>query len=350
MALVNLLGSWNIKPVRVVGHSSGEIAAAYASGVITFETGLLLAYHRGTAAEKLRQDFPAIRGAMLAIGGSSVDIDSFLKTYGTKDTVKACINSPASVTISGDELEVDKLDKAAKDRNLFSRKLQTDVAYHSHHMVLVADHYRDCVGEITPRDPSEVDFHSSLLGRKLASQASLGTEYWVKNLTSPVLFSDGLESLCRLASGPDKHPDILIKIGPHSALKGPIRDTLNAKLSTAAKPEYLPSLVRFEDSVATMLQTAARLITKGSRLNLSAVNFPTKDPRQPTILTDLDTYAWDHSKSHWYESRIAQDHRLRRGARSDILGVPAADFNDLEPRWRNVIRSEDLPWLEQHKV
>ena len=310
MALVNLLGSWNIKPFGVVGHSSGEIAAAYASGATTFETGMLLAYHRGTAAAKLLQGFQATRGAMLAIGGPQADIDSFLKTHGTQDTVKACINSPASVTISGDESEIDRLDEAAKDINLFSRKLQMDVAYHSHHMLLIADHYRDCVGKITPRDPSEVDFHSSLFGRKPESQSSSGTEYWVKNLTSPVLFSDGLESLCSLASGPDKHPDILIEVGPHSALKGSIRDTLNNSFSTSAKPEYLPSLVRFEDSVATTLQTAARLITKGSRLNLSAINFPTKDPRQPTILTDLETYAWDHSKSHWYESRIAQGYRL----------------------------------------
>ena len=350
MALVNLLDTWNIKPIGVVGHSSGEIAAAYASGAITFETGMLLAYHRGTAAAKLLKDFPAAKGAMLAIGGPQADLDALFKTHSTQDTVKACINSPASVTLSGDESEIDILDKAAKEKSLFSRKLQTDVAYHSHHMLLVADYYRDCVGEIAPGDLSKADFHSSLLGRKLANDDLLETEYWVKNLTSPVLFSDALESLCSLASGPEKHPDVIIEIGPHNALKGPIRDTLNTKLSTSAKPEYLPSLVRFEDSIATMLETAACLLTKGSRLNLSAINFPTKDPRRPTILTDLETYAWDHSKTHWYESRIAQGYRLRRGARNDILGVPAADFNDLEPRWRNVIRCEDLPWLEQHKV
>ena len=350
MALVNLLSSWNINPIGVVGHSSGEIAAAYASGAVTFETGLLLAYHRGKTAAKLLQDFPAIKGAMLAIGGPKADIDAFFKSHSTQDTVKACVNSPASVTISGDESEIDRLDKAAKDKSLFSRKLQTDVAYHSHHMLLIADHYRDCIGEIGPRDLSKADFHSSLLGRKLANGDSLGTDYWVKNLTSPVLFSDALESLCNPASGSDKHPDVLIEIGPHSALKGPIRDTLKGMLTMSAKPEYLSSLVRFEDSVATTLQTAGHLITKGSRLNLSAINFPTKDPRQPTILTDLEPYVWDHSKSHWYESRIAQGHRLRCGTRSDIIGVPAADFNDLEPRWRNIIRSEDLPWLEQHKV
>lgn len=350
MALVDLLATWSIRPIGVLGHSSGEIAAAYASGAITFETGMLLAYHRGTAAAKLLQEFPAAKGAMLALGGPQADLDAFLKAHSTQDTVKACINSPASVTISGDELEIDRLDKAAKEKGLFSRKLQTDVAYHSHHMLLVVDHYRDCIGEIAPADISKADFHSSLLGRKLVSDDSVGTEYWVSNLTSPVLFSDALESLCSLTTEPDRRPDLIIEIGPHSALKGPIRDTLNTKLSTLARPEYLPSLVRFEDSIATMLETAARLITKGSRLDLSAINFPTKDPRRPTILTDLETYVWDHSKTHWYESRIAQGYRLRRGARNDILGVPCADFNDLEPRWRNVIRSEDLPWLEQHKV
>lgn len=350
MALVNLLDSWNIKPIGVVGHSSGEIAAAYASGAITFETGMLLAYHRGTASAKLLHEFPATKGAMLAVGGKQAHIESFLKIHATKATVKACINSPGSVTVSGDESEIDRLEKSAKEEGLFSRKLQTEVAYHSHHMLLVADDYRDCIGKITSRSQSGVDFHSSLFGKLLANGSSLGTDYWVNNLTSPVKFSEALESMCSLASGSEKHPDLLIEIGPHSALKGPIRETLNSEFSVSAKPEYLPSLVRFENSVTTLLQTAAHLFTKGSCLNLPAINFPTKDPRQPTVLTDLATYAWDHSKSHWHESRIAQGYRLRRGARSDILGVPDADFNDLEPRWRNVIRTEDLPWLEQHRV
>ena len=151
MALVNLLDSWNIKPIGVVGHSSGEIAAAYASRAIDFETGMLLAYHRGTAAAKLLQEYPATKGAMLAIGGQQDRVESFLKNHATQATVKACINSPASVTVSGDESEIDRLDKLAKEEDLFSRKLQTDVAYHSRHMLLVADHYCDCIGEIKSR-------------------------------------------------------------------------------------------------------------------------------------------------------------------------------------------------------
>ncbi|KAL8928323.1 MAG: hypothetical protein Q9172_001007 [Xanthocarpia lactea] len=341
-SLIDLLDSWNIRPDSVVGHSSGEIAAAYASKAITFETGMRLAYHRGTAAAKLLEKFPATKGAMLAIGGLASEVETLLKDCGVTNVVKACINSPGSFTISGDESEIDRLEEAAKSNNLFSRKLQTEVAYHSQHMTLVAEYYRNCIGEILPKDSSRVSFHSSLHGQKVDG-SSLSTDYWVKNLTSPVLFSDALESLCNV-----EQPDILLELGPHTALKGPIREILfHMRCST---PEYLPTLVRFEDSVTTMFDTAARLFVKGSNLKLSALNFPIKDPRQPAILTDLDPYSWDHSKRHWCESRIAQGYRLRQGPRSDIIGSLAADSNDLEPRWRNIIRIEDLPWLEQHKV
>lgn len=349
MALVNLFECWKIKPLGVVGHSSGEIAAAYASGAIKFETGMLLAYHRGTAAAKLLEDHPTTKGAMLAIGGQRSEIDALMQTSDIQEVITACINSPQSFTMSGDEAEIDRLDRAAKLIHLFSRKLKTEVAYHSRHMMLVADYYRSCIGEIRPTTSSKVSFHSSLLGREVDG-SSLGTEYWVRNLTSPVLFSDALESLCSPTANPNKHLDILIEIGPHTALKGPARQTLLHAYNSSAEIEYLPSLTRFEDAVASVFQTAAHLIKRGSRLNLPTINFPTKDPRQPTIITDLETYPWDHSKSHWHESRIARGYRFRPGKRNDILGVPVADFNDLEPRWRNIIRIDDLPWLQQHRV
>ena len=346
LALVDLLRSWDIRPISVVGHSSGEIAAAYTCGAITFETAISLAYFRGKAATELRRVHPSIEGAMLALGGQLEDINSFLDAHRDQRAVKACINSPKSVTMSGDVSDINRLDEAAKGSGLFSRKLRTGVAYHSSHMTLIAGYYRDCIGKFTPKEPGNVEFHSSVIG-SLAGNSSLGPDYWVTNLTSPVLFSDALGSLLK---EPGKSPEILIEIGPHSALKGPIRESLNGNLKSSAKVEYLSSLLRTEDAVAALLQTAEKLVTKGARLNLPALNFPTKDARQQTILTDLDTYAWDHSKSHWYESRTAQGHRFRNGVRNDILGVLTADNNDIEPQWRNIIKLEDVPWLEHHQI
>ena len=345
LALVDLLDSWHIRPVGVVGHSSGEIAAAYAAKAISFEAAMVLAYYRGTAATRLMYDYPGTKGAMLAIGGQMSEIDGLVKNHNISGVVRACYNSPASFTMSGDQHAIEKLDKAASGIGLFSRKLKTEIAYHSHHMALVADYYHSCIEGLTTSTEGQVSFHSSLLGQQ-TNASHLGPDYWVNNLKSPVLFSAALESMCIT-----EKPDVLLELGPHTALQGPIRETLlHMKPSVNPPPEYLPCLIRFEDSVASMLDTTARLVVKGANLNVTALNFPTKDPRQPIILTDLDTYAWDHSKNHWYESRIAQGYRLRKGARNDILGVLAADSNDVEPRWRNVIKIEDAPWLEQHKV
>ncbi|KAL8887313.1 MAG: hypothetical protein Q9215_005100 [Flavoplaca cf. flavocitrina] len=283
LALVDLLNSWQIRPVGVVGHSSGEIAAAYAAKAISFEAAMVLAYYRGTAATKLMYDYPATKGAMLAIGGQMSEINGLVKLHGISGVVRACYNSPASFTMSGDQHAIEKLDKAASGTGLFSRKFKTEIAYHSHHMSLVADYYRSCIEGITTSTGDQVSFHSSLIGQR-TDGSFLGPNYWVNNLTSPVLFSAALESMC----GTDK-PDILLELGPHTALKGPIRETLlHMKPSVSPPPEYLSSLVRFEDSVASMLGMTARLVVKGANLNLSVINFPTKDPRQPVILTDLE--------------------------------------------------------------
>lgn len=67
-------------------------------------------------------------------------------------------------------------------------------------------------------------------------------------------------------------------------------------------------------------------------------------------MIDLPTYPWNHEHSYWHETRLSQNHRLRKFGRSDILGVQAVDSNDIEPRWRNIIELDNLPWLRDHKV
>ncbi|CRK33824.1 hypothetical protein BN1708_019305, partial [Verticillium longisporum] len=70
LALTDLLTAWDIRPTAVVGHSSGEIGAAYAAGVISFEAAMSVAYHRGRMIPVLKQRFPDLKGAMMAVGGT----------------------------------------------------------------------------------------------------------------------------------------------------------------------------------------------------------------------------------------------------------------------------------------
>lgn len=125
IALTDVLQTWGVTPEAVVGHSSGEIAAAYASGAITARVAISLAYYRGQAikASTIR------RGGMAAVGMTPKQVQNYV---GHGVTV-ACENSPESVTLSGDEEAlVQTLEKIKEKKpGTFCKRLDVSVAYHS---------------------------------------------------------------------------------------------------------------------------------------------------------------------------------------------------------------------------
>ena len=107
----------------------------------------------------------------------------------------------------------------------------------------------------------------------------------------------------------DQHVPIGLEIGPHSALKGPIRAILGAAPRTKQKIEYSCALVRKENAVMSTLKLASELFMKGYSLDMSAVNFPNNAPKLK-VLSDLPPYPWNHETEFWHESRISQSHRM----------------------------------------
>jgi acyl transferase domain-containing protein len=128
LALVNLLESWGIRPYAVTGHSSGEIAAAFAAGALTLDTYLKIASYRGIVTSMLKQNFPETKGTMLAIGTDRKDASSMMEELRDGQVVVAYVNSPSSITTSGDVSAIIELQKAAEKRKLFARRLNVDVA------------------------------------------------------------------------------------------------------------------------------------------------------------------------------------------------------------------------------
>lgn len=124
VALCNLLSRWNILPVATIGHSSGEIAAAYAAGSLNMHDAILLAYYRGAASKA--QTRP---GAMAAVGLGYDEVVKWLKP----GVVIACENSPSSVTLSGDADALKSVLSTIQDENpqAFQRLLKVNKAYHS---------------------------------------------------------------------------------------------------------------------------------------------------------------------------------------------------------------------------
>lgn len=285
---------------------------------------------------------------MLAVGASYAKVNTMLKKVQHGKASVACINSPSLVVASGDETATQALGTIAESEKLFVQKLRVDVAYHSDHMHAIADEYLDCLEGIEASPGTQVAFYSSLQGQAL-DQKSLSSMYWVEHLFSPVKFCAAVKEMCFDFQTEEENASIIIvEIGPHSSLKAAINDIVKSN-GWAHNVTYLSSLLIGEDTTRQMLKLASNLFAKGQPINLEAVNFP-HGSRGLKPLGDLPPYAWKHDKSYWHESRLSRNYRLRPFPRNDILGSLVDDYNDIEPRWRNVLRAKDLPWLLDHKV
>ncbi|KAL9107660.1 MAG: hypothetical protein Q9227_007467 [Pyrenula ochraceoflavens] len=363
IALINLLAQWGVKPQKVIGHSSGEIAAAYAAGFLPLNSAMKIAYFRGVYSSLEKQERPG-QGAMMAAGISAADAEERIARVDPSlgKAVVACINSPSNVTLSGDEKVLKALSEDLKNNNFFNRFLKVKTAYHSHHMESVAADYEAALADLTvsPSQPeSDIVMISTVTGRPVQGE-SLGPKYWVKNMVSPVQFNDGLQYLCltKTTTG-KKRPkrttnkaavDILIELGPHSALAGPIKQILGVKELEKADIAYKSVLARGQDARVSTLEAVAFLFAKGCNVDLYNVNFPVESKVKPTLLVDLPPYFWNHSKRHWTESRLSTEHRFRRHGRADFLGYPVSDWNPMEPKWRNLVRLHEQPWIKGHEV
>ena len=312
-----------------------------------------VAYFRGQVTNAFKSKYPKLRGAMLAVGCTESELKPHLDSVETCTVVIAAINSPASLTVSGDEEAILELQLRLEAERIFNRKLRVDMAYHSHHMELIAQEYLDLLEGITPTETTEVQFYSTVTGTLLDSQA-LQPSYWVANLTSTVRFSEALARLCGKAvedakAMPASPINMVIEVGPHSALEGPVRQTIKGQLGNRSSIDYASCLVRKKNAVETSLQVAAKLCQKGYHLDYKAVNFPFGNATMK-ILTDMDPYPWQHGTKYWHESRITQTNRLHITPRHDLLGTIVDDCADMESEWRNILRLSELPWLEHHMV
>ncbi|KAL6855655.1 polyketide synthase [Trichoderma novae-zelandiae] len=346
IALVNMLRGWGITPTAVIGHSSGEIAAAYSAGHLTAYEAILAAYFRGFAVGQLQT-----RGSMMAAGITPESANVSIDRLGLKEVRVACVNAPESVTLSGAVKDIDALQEELQKEGKFARKLQTGGrAYHSHMMAEIGDLYESLVTPyITTKTAADIDatmFSTVGHSPEALETISLSTNmasYFRRNLEQPVQFNAGLTSMITS----QRHH--LIEIGPHSALKGPIQQTrTSANLDKEAVP-YSPTLVRKENAYVCLKKLAGTLFCYGHNLDWHAVNGVSRYRTLPT--PPLASYPWDYSKPlPWHEPRASVEHRLRKHIRHELLGTRATAGNGIEWCWRNIPRMSEMPWLRDHKL
>lgn len=353
VALVQLLRGWGIRPVGVVGHSSGEIAAAYAAGLITAAEAISIAYYRGYVIEKLTD---SSSGAMLATALSKAAAEEAMTRLSLAGIRVACVNSPESVTISGDAPAIDSLYEFCQEQKVFARKLATDGrAYHSHHIAAIGREYDDLLRHGLASLPREelpgqtAEWVSSLTGEKIEERVP--ASYWRQNAESPVLFSQALEGLVQ-----DKKLH-LVEVGPHPALSMPVKQIMAGLGRGETEFRYSPVMLRGKHSVRSLLASIGDLFVNGHAIDLGPVNYVevpgTSDgPRRPQgkVLPDLPPYPWTYDKILWNESRASWEFRNRRHTRHELLGSQPPGTSAYQTIWRNLLSIGDVPWIQDHKL
>lgn len=354
LALIDLLATWDVRPALVVGHSSGEIAAAYCAGALTFESALKVAYYRGKLAAALAARRTGNKaGAMASIELSKEAIAPYIAQVmadGMTTVSVGCINSPQNVTVTGDSQGIDALNAIVDAKGIFARKLAVTVAYHSHHMTAIAAEYLAMLGKLRSGNQKEqLSMFSSVTGVAIEIERLSEAQYWVDNMVSPVLFSEALSgALTHAASlqSPGAETCIL-ELGPHAALQRPVINTVQSVQKTSHF-FYDSLLTRNTSATQSCLATIGRLFCRGYPVNLTQVNRQTPSSRSP--LANLPEYPFNHTQVYWQESRVSRSYRFRERPRHELLGARSTDWNAAEPKWRNTLRIAELPWLPEHKV
>lgn len=357
IAIVDVFASWGITPAVCVGHSSGEIAAAYAAGRISAPEAILAAYFRGLAVSKV-----APEGSMLAVGLGAGDVQEYINLLppdAAKRVSIACENSPGSTTLSSSQEDITALKKVFDDLGIFARELKTGKAYHSRHMDAVAPLYKQLYTEahkaIAETDISWRQAETGMVSSVTASvveDSDLTISYWCENLRNRVRFDSAVQELGK--SSEFSNVKVLVEIGPHPALRGAVKQICaehNLDL------EHISSLVRGQNDAVALLKTAGELFLLGAGVRFDMVNkFRNATPvdvkggvqSQPRCLVDLPAYQWNYERQYWHQPRVIADLRSSKHPRHDVLGRRVFGLSSNAPTWKNILRQRDVKWFPHH--
>lgn len=304
-ALADMWRHYGLTPTALLGHSIGEISAAYVGGCFALADVLRLAAERG----RLMASMPA--GAMLAVQATPACLD--------KDWPVTCaaINGPQQFTISGQQAHIETVAHALKAKGIEVRHLHTSHAFHSAAMDPILESFRQTVAA-TPRQPPKLSWISNLTGRLIEPDEAMNPDYWSRQLRQTVQFADGLQSLSH------GEANLLLELGPGNGL---------ASLARAAGiKQPVMSALRHprqqREDYPLFLETLGRLWLAGADLHWHHLHEPSQRRRIP-----LPGYAFQRQR-HWVEPTNQQASPMAAGshATSGKQGTPAHWF--YVPSWQ----------------
>ncbi|WIX98161.1 SDR family NAD(P)-dependent oxidoreductase [Amycolatopsis mongoliensis] len=319
--LTALWRDWGIEPAVVVGHSVGEVAAAYAAGVYSLEDALTVSFNRANLQARL-----AGRGAMAAVGLPAEAVVPHL----VDGVAVAAINSSHATTIAGDPEAVAAVTAELTAAGASVKQLRVEVAYHSPQMDEIREPLMAALQDIRPRS-AQVPLLSSVTGERVDG-AELDADYWWRNVRLPVRFAEAFRSLLTRGGS----TGAILEVGPHPVLAPSIDEALAERADGVVR---LASLRRDRPQREHLLATLGRLYEAGADPAWERVH---PGPREHL---DLPRYPW-HRERHWIESAVSRQRRLG----TDGLKLTGRAVAATTPIRDVELSASAFPYLGDHKI
>ena len=322
VALAAVWQSWGVEASAVLGHSMGEVAAAYVAGVLSLEDAAHIICTRSQLMQRTSG-----QGAMAVIGLPFKDVEKSLQGYDGRLSV-AVQNSPKSTVVAGDPDALELFMETLRGRDIFCRLIKVDVASHSPQMDPIRPELVDSLQGIQPQ-AAAIPFYSTVT-QDVCDGELLDAEYWGRNLRQPVRFGETIQRLLE-----DEHV-IFIEMSPHPILLSSIEETRTAVERTAYG---FASLRRDQPELATMLGEVGSLYTLGYDMDWSRI-YPKGE------IVSLPTYPWQRER-YWFETS-ASSKQTRPGAHP-FLGKHIHSATG-EHIWETAISTRLFAYLNDHQV
>ncbi|MDC0708175.1 amino acid adenylation domain-containing protein [Stigmatella sp. ncwal1] len=251
-ALAELWMSWGIQPDVLIGHSTGEMAAACLAGVFSIEDGLKLAVHRG----RLMHQLPM--GSNIAVAAGEAELREILSQGGWASSI-AALNGPENVVISGAPGEIGEIASALEGRGFKVKRLNIPRAAHSPMVEAILPEFRAVASTIAYAPPS-IPMISGMTGEPVTDGIT-SADYWCSQLRNPVRFEQGMASLYREGAR------VFVEIGPKATLLG-----MGARCLPEGECTWLPSLRLDDGGWQQMLESLSVLFVRGARVDWAALD------------------------------------------------------------------------------
>ena len=325
VGITEMLRAWGVMPAAVVGHSVGEVCAAWASGALSLEQAVAV-----IAARSSHQGTTRGTGGMTAVGLGEAAAVSLLEDAGLDDKLTvAGINSPRGVTLAGSIEDLQAFELRLTEQEVFQRRLKLDYAFHSPAMNPIAGPIQKDLRGLRPR-ASTIPFYSTVVGNRLAGE-QLDAAYWWRNVREPVRFQQAINAM--IVAG----HNCFIEIGPNAILRNYVSDCLRDQ---SVEGQVIATMNRADDSLPTMRQSLFQLLISGAPLDLERL-FP-----QRRSFVNLPTYAWQRER-YWHPTTVDGYDLINRRKVHPLLGYR---LHEHEAEWENQLDTELYPNLRDHAV